>query len=91
MDWRSQRRSRSYARSSKELPDCDPRVQEGSKEDLLRVQEVAQAFEHSSLAGAPFAGQDHETLMALHTIDQIRQRRLMEASCEKETRGRGLD
>lgn len=74
----------------KELPDCDPRVHEGSKRDPLRIQKVAQAFEHGSLSGAHFAGQDDEPLTdsALHRSDSPTPPH--DAGYEKRNAGSGL-
>jgi len=39
---------------------------------LLRVEEIAQTFEHRRLAGAYLAGEYDETLSALHAINEVR-------------------
>src|ERR1017187_6664944 len=64
------------------------RVEERCEGDLLGVEEIAQAFEHGSLAGADLAGQDNKALAALHAVDEVGQGFFVLRTPEQERRVR---
>src|SRR5579883_216145 len=55
---------------------------------MLRVQEIAQAFEHGGLAGSDLAREHDEALAALHTVDQVGQRFFVLQAPEQKARVR---
>ena len=58
----------------KELVGVDPGVEDEGEFDELRIEVVAQALEHCSLAGADLSGENDKPLAAVDAIDQVRQR-----------------
>ena len=46
-------------------------VEQRGERDLLRVEEVAQAFQHGGFAGADLAGEHNEALAALNAVDEV--------------------
>jgi hypothetical protein len=66
------------------LFDGEARIEDGGEGDLLRVQEIAQAFEQSGLPGAHFAGKYDKALTALDAIDQVCQGLFVLQASEQE-------
>src|ERR1019366_1923455 len=55
---------------------------------LLGVEEVPQAFQHGGFAGSHFTREHHESLAALHAVDQVGESFLMLRAPEQERRVR---
>src|ERR1035441_1069325 len=64
------------------------RVEERCEGDLLGIEEIPQAFEHGSLAGANLAGEDNKALAALNAIDEVGQGFFVLRTPEQERRVR---